>query len=459
MKTRSTTVGLALAIGMTLALVVRLQALSVGDIVVQSRRGAPFLAEIPLTLTPPERPQDVAVELGKAEEYRAEGLSRPEVIDQLEVSLVTGARDVVLVASTTPIRAPAFDLVMLVRSGQVTIVRTYHVALSVPSPAPPQAATPAPKPPQAKPRNASPPATTAHQPRISRAAALPAWAQNLPKRYGPVPRDRTLYSIAEELGVPKKVIWQTIVVIWQANKSQFAGGNLHGLRSGVSLIIPSDLPQSIAAMEGEEAQRLVAEQWEAWQALQRAVSDRQSAAPSYEETAVLTEKPEAPPPPEPAPAVDKTSVPSAEAPTPSEEVSAPSAEAPVAASTVVLPAEPTSSPAAVADLQTVLQGLEGLLAQRLVQPEEAKHPVSFVSSTDLQVSLQGLEDRLTQRLQQSMQQVAASQMAASQTRVEKQNLLEQMLPANSMVYVLVLENALLLLLAAGILWRWLRSRA
>jgi hypothetical protein len=32
------------------------------------------------------------------------------------------------------------------------------------------------------------------------------------------------------------------------------------------------------------------------------------------------------------------------------------------------------------------------------------------------------------------------------------------LPAGSIVYVLVMENALLLSLASGILWRWLRGR-
>jgi hypothetical protein len=37
-------------------------------------------------------------------------------------------------------------------------------------------------------------------------------------------------------------------------------------------------------------------------------------------------------------------------------------------------------------------------------------------------------------------------------------MLEQWLPASSMVYVLAVENALLLLLVGSLVWRWYRSR-
>ena len=87
--------------------------------------------------------------------------------------------------------------------------------------------------------------------------------------------------------------------------------------------------------------------------------------------------------------------------------------------------------------------------------------MAFVNATELQTALQGLEERLTQRLQESMRQVTESQKAvlvARQLPATQQTMLEQFIPANSMVYVLLVENALLILLAGGLLWRWLRSR-
>jgi Tfp pilus assembly protein FimV len=412
MTTRSTIVGFVSVIGMTLALITPLQAFSVGDMVVQSHRGAPFLAEVPLTLNHQERDRGVVVALGDREEYRAEGRTRAEVIDHLDVSWQTGARDAIRIASTIPVQMPAFHLVLLVRSGQVTMVRTYHVALPALLATPRTTARSSP-PPRSKPQKVSPaPKTPSTPPKTVRTPALPSWQQRLPKRYGPVEKGTTLYSIMERFGVPGKALWQTLVLIWQANKPQFAGGNLHGLRSGVYLAIPFDLAEGIAAMSTKKAQRMVAEQWEAWQALRYAVSGQQRVPPSQKETAVL-------------------------------------------------PAEQGSPTAGVADVQSVLQGLEGLLAQWLPQAGEAGNTTSFVRATELQTALQGLEERLTHRVHETLQQIAASQKASqrsNQPAVETRTLLEHVVSPSSMVYVLVVENALLFLLAGGILWRWYRSR-
>src|SRR5215510_7103022 len=96
MRTRLTTVAsVVVVIFFNLALATHLQALAVGDIVVQSPWGAPLLAEIPLTLDQREREKGVVPMLGNREEYRAEGLIRLEVIDLLGAVWHTGARDTV----------------------------------------------------------------------------------------------------------------------------------------------------------------------------------------------------------------------------------------------------------------------------------------------------------------------------------------------------------------------------
>jgi Tfp pilus assembly protein FimV len=476
MKTRSTTMGLIVAIGLTLALATRLQAISVGDIVVQSRRGMPFLAEISLILDQQERDRGVVVELGDREEYEAEGLHRAGVIDRLEASWITGARDMVLIASTMPVQVPEFDLVLLVRSRQVTIVRTYRIGLptqAVASQNEKQSSPPL----QSPPRRVAPVPSRSSKSNVPpRAEAVPPWIQNLPERYGPVKRGRTLFGIMKELGIPKATIWQTIVFIWKANNPQFSAGNLHGLRSGVYLTVPSNLATSIATMSRKEAQGVIAQQWDAWQALRRAVSGRQRIVPVQQETAVLAEtsgtltlKPL--PPVEETPAIsEKEKDPAVSEkekdPAVSEKEKEPAVsekeKEPAAASTMVIPAEQAIPTTRVAELQSVLQGLEQLLAQQLPQIGETERVSTFVKATELQTALQGLEERLIQRLQEALQQAKAAQQTAPSTSppiTEEPTLLEQLLPTNSMVYVLAVENALLLLLVIGILWRWLRSSA
>jgi pilus assembly protein FimV len=464
MKTRATIVGLILVWSLPLAFVTPLEAFSVGDIVVQSHRGMPFLAEIPLTLNDQERGRGVLVTLGDADEYRAEGLSRPTVIESLEASWLTGARDVILIASTVPVPLASFDLVLLVRSGPVTIVRAYHVGLAEPPAAAPRAAIRPPTPPRSAPQKvATAPVKPPTPPQTVRTPTIPAWIQALPARYGPVKRGGTLYSVAQELNVPGNNIWQAIVLLWQANQEQFSGGNMHGLRSGVLLTVPTNFSDKIASMTRQEAQKVVAEQWETWQALRQAVSGQQavtaaqtepSASAAIPATPAATPAPAStPPPPRPSASV---SVPAAEA-------STPAAPEPPARSTVVLPAGQASAPAHTADVQTMLRGLEQLLAQRMPQTGDVPGPPqTFVKSTELQAALQGLEERLSQQLQETLQQVKATQRAtqrAAQPVVKQETFLEQLLPQSSMLYVLVVENALLLLLAVAILWRWMRSRA
>jgi Tfp pilus assembly protein FimV len=447
MSTRSiTVVSVVVVIFLNLALATRLQALAVGDIVVQSPGGAPLLAEIPLTLTQQERDKGVVTMLGNREEYRAEGLIRPEVIDLLGAAWHTGARDTVRITSRVPIQIPTFDLVLLVHAGQVTIVKTYRIILPAPPSPPPQAMAHAVTPPSAELQKV--PATSPAPPKPKKPVVpvtVPAWLQRLPERYGPVERGMPLYSIAQTLGAPTEALWQTVVLIWQANKAQFAGGNMHGLQSGTYLVLPSTLAEDIATLSKAEAQRMVAEQWESWQ--ERTLGGRQQGPPPQQETVVLTQGVASPRP------VD---TPLVKAPSPASKKE--SASPPP----VVLPAAKSVPVAGTAEVQAVLQSLEAFLAQRLPQRGEAGQAAAFVSTTELQGALQDLEGRLTQRLEGELQRTATAvpeaRLTSQAPAVEKDTMLEQWLPASSMVYVLAAENALLLLLVGSLIWRWYRSR-
>src|SRR5215813_3643651 len=121
-------------ISLQLSLASSLWAFAVGDIAMHSRRGEPFAADIRLLLETRERDKEIEVKLGNQDTYRGEGVKRPVVIDALQAVLPPGTRDVIHLSSTVPLQETTFDLVLLVRVGQVTIVKHYAVALSAPAP-------------------------------------------------------------------------------------------------------------------------------------------------------------------------------------------------------------------------------------------------------------------------------------------------------------------------------------
>src|SRR5262249_40273471 len=189
--------------------------------------------------------------LGNQEVYRAEGLRRAALIDTLKAVIASGAHDTIRLSSSAPIHESAFDLVLSVRAGQVTIVKHYDVTL------PPPAST----------RSMAPLPTIAPVVPLTQARKAPAKPTRPPRQtehYGPVQQGETLYSIAKALHVPNEKIWQAVVALWQSNKGQLLAGNLHGLQAGTFLEVPSNLAKGMATRRTAEAQEIVAKQWEEW---------------------------------------------------------------------------------------------------------------------------------------------------------------------------------------------------
>ena len=447
MSTRATLVGVGVIVGLTCALPPRLPALSVGDVAVRTPLGKPLAAEIPLQLTPQEFAQGVTATIGDQQEYHAEKLPRPEVADMLDATVITGPRDFIRLTSHSPIETGAFDLVLLVRTGQVTIVKSYHVTLAAPPAPPPSAALPAAealgaegsrsRPPKAPPAAPAPvpPKKTVPPP------APVAWWQRLPARYGPILGGGTLYGVAEELGVPKEGLWQALVLLWQANKAEFFGGNMHGVRPGTYLTIPPNLAERMATLSKAEAQRLVAEQWDEWQTLRRTPGGPPAGSPAEKAAVTLTKK-------------AFSSSDEGDLPMPTSAARAPGKGV----------GGGQASPAIVGpDADSILQRVDELLSQRFAQVEAPGGAVTFVSTTEFQGALQGLEDRVLQRVQESItsgtQTPSTIVSGGFPPQPERSVFLEQWLSASAMAYMLVIENTLLLLFAGAMLWRWLRSRA
>jgi pilus assembly protein FimV len=436
-------------IGLQLSLASSLWAFAVGDIAVHSRRGELLVADIRLLLEARERGKEIEVTLGNQDAYRGEGVKRLAVIDTLQAVLPPGTRDVIRLSSTVPVQETAIDLVLLVRVGQVTIVKHYAVALPAPAPTAMPIAAPLP--------TIAPVAPVASARKAGTKATRPPQRT---ERYGPIERGETLYGVAKSLRVPNDKLWQAVVALWRANKEQFQGGNLHGLPVGTFLVIPSDLAENMAAMRLSEAQEIVAEQWEEWRTLQRSGLNKQR---------VLVTAHDADAPATGSITRDLTTTEAAkrEATPPAEKT----AEKPVPGQAVVLPVGKAGSMVSMAELQTVLQGLEERLMRRLTptgqaETQEAKLPTALVSTSELQASIQSLEERLTQRMLQMLSQ--SPEPVRVGQRPPQQGLASAQTPPTAAAaqpvsllfvpYLLVLTNALLILLVGALIWLWWRRR-
>jgi Tfp pilus assembly protein FimV len=424
----------SIALGVSLSAANSGHAFSLGDIKVQSYLHAPLAAEVPLTVTPSERGQEFLAVIGDQSDYEAEGVPRLSVIETLRPTIMLGLFDVVRIVSTEPIEVPEFDLLLMVRTGQVTIIRNFPVVLSPDPRTTPMVVETAP--PAKTPEVAPSPSAPAPQATSHSWTAEADWLANLPAQYGPILRGEMLYKVMERLRVPEPYVWQVAVRIWERNQERFVRGNLHGLRIGVYLDIPDDLRDSLSRVSRREAQQMVAAQWDAWQQPAEMVVVSPSATPDDRGHAAAAFAPAEPADP------------------PSE-------------SMALASAADMSMPVNRAMLESVLQGFEKRLEQRLSLPsataQTAHEPtLTFVSASELQMAIQGLEARLIEKFGTRPHPASGRQHDAASpkppVRVGMETALASIFSTDSLLYVFMVQNVILLAIAAGIAWRWYRKR-
>ena len=449
-----------------LGLAGNLLAFSVGEIDVQSAANEPFRAEVPFVLEPHERDRELEVLLGTPQDYQFEELERPSILQHMHIIVAPDKQDTVRIFSNVPIPDEPFDLLMLLRSGKLTIVRNYYIDLpeavpeaaqqvAVVEPVIRQAAgDPVTSLPATVPSSSPAPAP---DPAIS-PILPPLEAQaNPPGLYGPVQRGETMYSVVGKLDVPADQRWQAVVLLWRLNHGAFLRGNLHGLLVGAYLEMPADFAARIGVMKREASQQIISSQWEDWrrrqvttaaQALamtrEAGAQEAEPAPAPYEEVAAARVQPPAvmpeaaetlPLPEEPVPDDSTAAVAPSELPAETEEArpvslpeesaaddsriaaapqeveSAPLLDEPVPDDStaaiappqvVRLPTDEGSSFVSTQELKLLLGNLEDRLLRRLAPVQESQGTAAFVSPAELRVSLQDLENRLTQRVEQMM---------------------------------------------------------
>ena len=293
-------------------------ALGLGQIQVKSKRNQPLLAEIPIVSTTPGELQALQARLASPETFRRVGLAPPSgVASDLQFSLGSDprGRPVIRVTTVRPVDQSVLNFLIEVDWGQGRLVREYSALIDVPqtasaavptaieipaTPAPavvqrPLAAVPsqplsepapvpAPLPPASTPMPAPVVAAPVEPAPATRSEAIapvaasptpaptpaPVAARESRSEYGPVKRGESLSAIASQLEIRQSTsLEQTMLALLRANPDAFLDDDIHRLRRGAVLRVPSRA--EVAAIDADEASQVVRQQMQQWRQARRAV--------------------------------------------------------------------------------------------------------------------------------------------------------------------------------------------
>lgn len=252
--------------------------LGLGDIQLRSALNEPLDARIGLNALGQTRVDDISVELASRDAFGQVGLDRPHFLSDLRFSVETDeqGRPTILVTSNQPISEPFLDFLVELNWPNGRLLREYTVLLDPPllvdeAPAPIVAATTG----GAGMRSASVPAAAPSARPSGSAAMTGARAQVAEDgtwNYGPVARDATLWSIAQELQAlgGGYSIEQIMMALLQDNPEAFYNGNVNELKAGHVLRIED--PSTIGAISRAAAIAEHRRQTEQWMDAKRGVA-------------------------------------------------------------------------------------------------------------------------------------------------------------------------------------------
>jgi pilus assembly protein FimV len=274
--------------------------LGLSDIKLNSALNRPLDAEIDLMSLGDTRPEDVTVRLASREAFEGAGIDRPLYLNSLtfQVESRPDGTPYIKLGSSQAITEPFIDLLLEVDWPNGKLVREYTVLLdppllldeppaavaapaagasakAAPQPAPPSAGATAPA--------AAPSAVTAPAPahQLSGAAGK---TDNGGWTYGPVERDGTLYSIAQDLREydPSLSVEQIMMALLRSNPQAFYNGNINELKAGYVLRI--DDPAAVRELSQAAAVAEVRRQTAQWMDAKNAAAQAADVRPQGAET-------------------------------------------------------------------------------------------------------------------------------------------------------------------------------
>lgn len=226
-------------------------ALGLGELTSNSALNQPFLAEIELVNAAPEELDTVKASLASEAEFDKVGAERLFFLTKLRFNpqIAEDGRPVLRVTSREPIREPFMDFLVEVTWPEGRLVRAYTVLLDPPAKGGEVAR------PRIEPRAAAPLGLPRGPAAPRDVIEVPAAAQQVafPIISGPVPPGAGLLRVAQGLSPVGATVAQTAMALYRSNQSAFIGGDINGLRAGVTLMIPS--AAELFAVTADEADR------------------------------------------------------------------------------------------------------------------------------------------------------------------------------------------------------------
>jgi len=271
--------------------------LGVGDIKVNSSLNEPLDAVISIEAVRDTEVDNIRVNLASRKEFNDAGIDKVLVLSDLKFKVVYGktGKAVVKVTSSKPIREPFLDFLVEINWPTGRLLREYTMLLDPPIFAQAKAA------PQQAPRvvavDITPTPTVAKEiiaerpkgelfPRIDIKIDETATIDNEPSTlakksapsftgntYGPVVRNETLWSIANQVRPDTGVsLDQVMMSLLRANPQAFSNNNINGLNKGKILRVPDRA--EMASITQAEARRLTIEQNTLWRSIRDAAAGK-----------------------------------------------------------------------------------------------------------------------------------------------------------------------------------------
>ena len=285
----------AVALALLLLIVsIRLNALGLGEIEMQSALNQPMRAEISLTSVAGVDTSQIKIALASREQHERLGLSRAKILGdfKFEVAQDSSGKTVIKVSSFDPVREPylEFLLEMIWENGRM--VREYTVLVDPPvtmpatpvAPVAPVVQAPAVVPPRIEPaRQAAPVAKTS--PTTYRPAPV---GQKKANTYGKVRREEALWGIAVKLRPDADIsIQQMMIALLRANPEAFTDNNINNLKAGSTLTVPDR--EAILALSTNQARAEATRQYDEWLEKRNAARIATRETPAVEERAAQEE--------------------------------------------------------------------------------------------------------------------------------------------------------------------------
>ena len=216
---------LALAAGCACLLASQgVNALGLGKIETHSHLNQPLAAEIPVISATRDELDTLAVDLAGDSAYRAAGIARSRLLDELTLSLegMAAGEPVIAISSERAIAEPFLNLLVQAQWSAGGLVREYSVLLD-PAPAEGSAAA------------ITPDAADSRSEASSQTGAARQSGQ-----YGPVTARDTLWGIASDNRPVGTTVQQMAVAIFRANPDGFLNGDIDRMRKGATLDLPGE---------------------------------------------------------------------------------------------------------------------------------------------------------------------------------------------------------------------------